>query len=117
MPDPPDYTEALQRVLPHVTPLDREDTVALLDADGRVLHESIHADRDLPPFNRAAMDGYAMRHADLAAGHPLPCHGQLAAGSSGEVDVPKGSCIAIASAPTAAPRCRCTGRPAASGRT
>ena len=77
MSDAPDYSEALQLVLPHVTPLDREDTVPLHDADGRVLSESIHADRDLPPLNRSAMDGYAMRQTDLASGRPLPCHGSM----------------------------------------
>lgn len=96
MSDAPDYSEALQLVLPHVTPLDREDTVPLHDADGRVLSESIHADRDLPPFNRSAMDGYAMRQTDLASGRPLPCHGHLAAGCSADIDVPEGTCIAIA---------------------
>ena len=96
MPDAPDYNEALQLVLPHAHALDREELVPLHDADGRMLCDSIRADRDLPPFNRSAMDGYAMRHADLIAGHPLPCQGHLAAGQSADIDVPVGSCIAIA---------------------
>lgn len=42
------------------------EEVCLLSAFGRVLAETIHADRDFPPFPRAARDGYAVRSADLA---------------------------------------------------
>jgi molybdopterin molybdotransferase len=41
------------------------ELLGLLDARGRVLAEPIHADRDFPPFARAARDGYAVRAADL----------------------------------------------------
>ncbi|MDQ3819551.1 MAG: molybdopterin molybdotransferase MoeA [Acidobacteriota bacterium] len=40
------------------------DRVALGEALGRVLAEDIVADSDLPPFDRAQMDGYALRSAD-----------------------------------------------------
>lgn len=43
------------------------ELLALLDAAGRVLAESITADRDFPPFPRAARDGYAVRTADLVS--------------------------------------------------
>ena len=39
--------------------------IAVLDAAGRVLAESIAADRDYPPFARSARDGFAVRSADL----------------------------------------------------
>ncbi len=42
------------------------ETVDLLAGVGRVLAESILADRDFPPFDRATRDGYAVRAADLA---------------------------------------------------
>lgn len=42
------------------------ESVALLSAAGRVLAESIQADRDLPPFHRSTRDGYAVRSVDLA---------------------------------------------------
>ncbi|MBI3478393.1 MAG: molybdopterin molybdotransferase MoeA [Acidobacteria bacterium] len=42
------------------------ESVTLLGASGRILAESIDADRDFPPFARAARDGYAVRAADLA---------------------------------------------------
>ena len=55
---------------------------------------AVHADRDLPPFNRSAMDGYALRHADLPG--PLPCVGDVAAGQCASVTAPPGTCVAIA---------------------
>ena len=42
------------------------ETVDLLSADGRVLAESVIADRDIPPFARSTRDGYAVRSSDLA---------------------------------------------------
>jgi molybdopterin molybdotransferase len=42
------------------------ETLDLLSAAGRVLAESVRADRDIPPFPRATRDGYAVRSADLA---------------------------------------------------
>ncbi len=41
------------------------ESVDLLAAAGRVLAESVAADRDLPPFPRSTRDGYAVRSADL----------------------------------------------------
>jgi molybdopterin molybdotransferase len=41
------------------------ELLGILDAQGRVLAEPIHADRDFPPFPRATRDGYAVRAADL----------------------------------------------------
>ena len=42
------------------------EPVELLAAHGRVLAESVAADRDQPPFSRATRDGYALRSADVA---------------------------------------------------
>jgi molybdopterin molybdotransferase len=42
------------------------EKVPLIDAAGRVLAETITADRDIPPFPRSTRDGYAVRAADLA---------------------------------------------------
>lgn len=44
----------------------RIERAPLLSATGRVLAEAIWSDRDLPPFDRATRDGYAVRAADLA---------------------------------------------------
>jgi molybdenum cofactor synthesis domain-containing protein len=42
------------------------ESIALSDAWGRVLAEEVIADSDLPPFDRAQMDGYAVRSKDVA---------------------------------------------------
>jgi molybdopterin molybdotransferase len=42
--------------------------VPLASANGAILREAIHAERDQPPFNRVTMDGIAIRHAGFAAG-------------------------------------------------
>ncbi|WP_332682418.1 molybdopterin molybdotransferase MoeA [Bosea sp. (in: a-proteobacteria)] len=59
------------------------ETVPLGAADGRVLAADIAAPRDLPPFANSAVDGYAVRFADLApAGETrLPLSGRIAAGA------------------------------------
>ncbi|HEX5706707.1 MAG TPA: gephyrin-like molybdotransferase Glp, partial [Pyrinomonadaceae bacterium] len=57
-------SEAVSVVLEKCEPLPVEP-VALEDALGRVLAEDVSADGDLPPFDRAQMDGYAVRSEDL----------------------------------------------------
>jgi molybdopterin molybdotransferase len=48
-----------------VTPVAETETVALKEARGRVLAAGVVAPIDLPPFDNSAVDGYAVRHADL----------------------------------------------------
>ncbi len=60
------FDEALAIVL-RETPLLDEEEVALADAAGRMLSRDLRADADLPPFDRAAMDGYALRAEDVGA--------------------------------------------------
>ena len=57
--------DALRIVLENVTGIGAE-RVALAAALGRVLAESIRAPRDIPGFDNSAMDGYALRSADVA---------------------------------------------------
>lgn len=75
------------------------ERVTLLDAVGRVLAEALHADRDFPPFRRAARDGYAVRAADLAR-LPATLHiiGEIKAGAESEdipVNLAPGEAVAI----------------------
>lgn len=56
------------------------ERVALADARGRVLAEPVLADRDSPPVDCSAMDGYAVRVGDLALGRDLPVVGEAKAG-------------------------------------
>ncbi len=57
--------------------------VPLSDVDGRVLAADITAPLPLPPFDNSAVDGYAVRAADLVAGGPtlLPVAGRIIAGT------------------------------------
>lgn len=43
------------------------EQISLGQAHGRILREAIVADRDIPPFARSAMDGYALRAADTSS--------------------------------------------------
>jgi len=55
------------------------EMVPLWEADGRVLAADVQASTNLPPFDNATVDGYAVRLADASA--PLPVRGRLAAGA------------------------------------
>ncbi|MBT4498659.1 MAG: molybdopterin molybdenumtransferase MoeA, partial [Gemmatimonadetes bacterium] len=56
--------EAQQAILDHVQPLGRE-RISLLEARGRILAEDVPAHYDIPPCDNSAMDGYAVRFADV----------------------------------------------------
>jgi molybdopterin molybdotransferase len=71
--------EALELVLREPAPLGAE-RVPLAEAAGRVAAEPAVSAVDLPPFDRSAMDGYAVRSADTAPGVPLRLVGGVAAG-------------------------------------
>ena len=83
------------------------ESVPLLSAQNRVLAQDVVADRDLPPFRRAARDGYAVRAADIAtAPAELRLIREIRAGSSSDgIRVGKGEAVEImtgASAPEGA---------------
>jgi len=61
------FEEALSIISNSCKPFEKE-TVKLENANGRILAEHIYADRDYPPFNRAAMDGYAIMSSDWKKG-------------------------------------------------
>ena len=56
--------EALRIAHEAALPMERTVQVALAEANGRVLASTVTATQDVPPFNRAAMDGYAVVAAD-----------------------------------------------------
>ena len=87
--------QALDTVLAHAERLPPVE-VALDAAVGRVLAEDIRSDTDLPPFDKAAMDGYAVR-ADDIAGVPsaLQVVEDIPAGRAPERFVEKGQCAKI----------------------
>jgi molybdopterin molybdotransferase len=86
--------EALAKVLALFEPLSTE-TVSLRDAAGRVLAQDAVALRDQPPFAASAMDGYAVRNADLATGAQLSVIGESAAGGCFDGHVSAGQAVRI----------------------
>jgi molybdopterin molybdotransferase len=58
--------EALAAILARFEPLEPEER-PILDALGQVLTRDVRADFDVPPLTNSAMDGYAVRAADIAA--------------------------------------------------
>ncbi len=58
---------ALDMLLSFAKPLQRVDTTSTFDSDGRVLAQDLVSDIQVPAFNNSAMDGYALRIADLQA--------------------------------------------------
>ena len=90
------HLEQILSVVGVLAPLD----LTLLDAHGCVLAEDIAATHPLPPFENSAMDGYAVRSADVAGasvGAPvvLPVVGDIAAGSETPYTVQPGLCVRI----------------------
>src|SRR5258706_14051571 len=87
--------EAIKLVLQHTSTLESE-SVALSDSMDRVLAEDIIADCDLPPFDRAQMDGYAVRAEDVAATPKrLKIVGESAAGSGWHHEMKTGEAVRI----------------------
>ncbi len=56
--------EARQLIAEACDPLTRTELVRLLDANGRVAAADLRSTRDVPPFSRAGMDGFAVRAED-----------------------------------------------------
>ena len=85
----------LDEILAAITPLPPRD-LSLAEAFGAVLAEDVTAQWALPAFDNSAMDGYAVRSADVA-GAPvtLPVAGEIAAGDTGARELAPGTGIRI----------------------
>ena len=93
--------EARAAILAEVTPAAMTETTSLARAHGRFVARELRAQVDNPAFDNSAMDGYALRVADLlAAGYALPRRGECRCGDARGVWPPARRC---ASSP--APRC------------
>jgi molybdopterin molybdotransferase len=88
-----DLPEATALVLAAAAPLEVE-RAPLADAAGRVAAEDARSAVDLPPFDRSAMDGYAVRAADTA-GAPLRLAGEVAAGETATATLEPGTAVGI----------------------
>ncbi len=91
--------EALEKILSNIHPLGFEK-VSILDALGRVIGEDILAQRNIPPFDNSAMDGYALISADVqkaSSNSPvrLEVIADLPAGAISTKKVQKGEAVRI----------------------
>lgn len=87
--------EALKRLLEGARPLSDIEKISTMDATGRVLAESQLATMNVPPMDNSAMDGYAVRMADIAApGTRLKVAQRIMAGAVGAA-LPAGSAARI----------------------
>jgi molybdopterin molybdotransferase len=84
------------RIVLDETPKLEVESVALSDSLGRILAEDIIADTDLPPFDRAQMDGYAVRAADVSKTPArLRIVGESAAGTGWHYEMKAGEAVRI----------------------
>jgi molybdenum cofactor synthesis domain-containing protein len=93
--------DALRVVLEAVTPIERTETIAIGDATGRVIAEAAVSRLDVPPFDRAAMDGYAVIAEDTfgaSRNDPkgLRCIEKVYTGDVPTRRLSRGECIEIA---------------------
>jgi molybdenum cofactor synthesis domain-containing protein len=84
-----------------IVPIGRTERVRVQEANGRVLASDVAAHIDVPPFSRAAMDGYAVRAADTvgASRHSpvrLRCIEQTFTGQVPRQSIGPGQCIEVA---------------------
>jgi molybdopterin molybdotransferase len=96
--------EALKRLCDEAAPLEVTE-VGLDEAHGRVLAEEVRADRDFPPTDRSAMDGFAIRTTDLGEERTLlNVVGEARAGGfAGGTRVEAGEAIRIMTGATVPP--------------
>lgn len=89
--------EAKQRILELVQPLAGLERLALRDTLDRVLAEEILSDVDVPPTDNSAMDGYALRAADLHGQAPVELElvGAALAGAPFQGHVGPNQCVRI----------------------
>src|SRR3974390_3739123 len=80
-----------------IEPVAEVERVALADARGRVIAKGVIAPVNLPPFDNSAVDGYAVRHADITKDGEtrLKISGRLQAGAAVDDAVARGEAIRI----------------------
>jgi molybdopterin molybdotransferase len=88
----PTVAEALTLVAPELSPVAQSERIPLDRAMGRILARDVTAPIAMPPFARAAMDGFAFRS---GSGAPLRLVGTATAGGAFSGNVQLGECVAI----------------------
>lgn len=91
--------EALADLLAQAMPLDEWQSISTFDADGRVLAQDLVSPLDVPGHDNSAMDGYALRTADLASTDVLSVNQRIPAGSQGQALAPSSAARIFTGAP------------------
>lgn len=99
------FDTALTQMLHEITPLSDVEVVPLLQAFARVTAHDVISPLDVPAFDNSAMDGYAVRLADLSKNSVLPVAGKAFAGQPFHGEWPAGSCIRIMTGAPVPPGC------------
>jgi len=88
--------EAAQKLVLANLPEPQAESVPFHNALGRILAKSLRAGSNVPPFNRSAMDGYALRASDAGqAPAEFECAGMIRAGGGTPPALPPGHAMAI----------------------
>src|SRR5271170_3806752 len=88
--------EAVGIIAARVTPVRDIETVALAQADGRVLADHVSAPLPLPPFTNSAVDGYAVASRDLQGeARTFIVKGRVQAGASAAEAIEPGRAVRI----------------------
>ncbi len=95
------FEKALKIVKDTIVPIERVEEIPIENAVGRVLAESIKSPINVPPFARAAEDGYAVRAEDtFGSGQYSPktlkIIGRINTGESKDISISSGEAVEVA---------------------
>ena len=93
-------SEAWDKIVDLVTPLNKGEIVASVKANHRILASNITAHEPLPSFDRSTVDGYAIKSSDsYGASDSLPVYlelaGEVKMGAIAEIPVETGKCVLV----------------------
>ncbi|MCB9893091.1 MAG: molybdopterin molybdotransferase MoeA [Planctomycetes bacterium] len=88
--------DAIDTILAKLRPVTGTEVIAVENSDLRILAEDLKSTLNVPAFDRAAMDGYAVRSEDLEEPGMLKIAGKAVAGKGFKGTVRKGECVEIA---------------------
>lgn len=94
-----DLETALALIAHDVAPIAETESIPLAEALGRILCEDVHAQGDLPPFDRSPLDGYALRSEDTVTAGEVPVVLSVVdtvhAGRMGDIPVTRGTAVRL----------------------
>lgn len=99
------FEQGLEKILATVTPCTETEIVPLQQALNRVLAQTVKAKAQVPSCDNSAMDGYALRLADLTSNTPLPVQARALAGHPVHETLKPGHCIRIMTGAAIPPGC------------